>query len=270
MTNPGGFVKFQMLGPIEITTPEGSRVAPKALKLRSLLAYLCTHHDEVVSSGQLIEAMWSGAPPQTASTALHVYVSKLRKHLQAMGLDASSLLVTRPPGYQLNLSGATLDVSELERLLAEARELRQFCRKEEASAVFSQATSLWRGRALEDLRDIPAFESIGRQLDERRIYAQEQRFELELELGNHMALIGELYPLIDDRSTSENLHGLLMLALYRSGRTAEALATYSCIRRNLVDDFGIDPAPRLQRLQHAILTHDPSLDGRDAHVLNCV
>lgn len=240
------------------------------MKLRSLLAYLCANHDEVVSSGQLIDALWAGAPPQTASTALHVYISKLRKHLQDIGLDAMSVLATRPPGYQLNLSGMTLDANDLEYLLTRARELREFGRKEEASEVFSQAIALWRGRALEDLREIPAFDSIGLQLDERRIFAQEQRFELELELGNHTAIIGELFPLVDSRSTSENLHGLLMIALYRSGRTAEALATYSCIRRNLVDDFGIEPTPRLQRLQYAILAHDPSLDGRGAHLLHTV
>ncbi|KOX44170.1 MULTISPECIES: AfsR/SARP family transcriptional regulator [Streptomyces] len=263
-------MKFQMLGPIEIQTSDGRQVTPKAMKLRSLLAYLCANRDEVASSSQLIDALWSGAPPQTAPTALHVYISKLRKHLQDIGLDAMSVLATRPPGYQLNLSGVALDVNDLENLLAKARVLRESGRKEEASEVFGQAIALWRGRALEDLRDIPAFDSIGRQLDERRVLAQEQRFELELELGNHTAIIGELFPLVDNRTTSENLHGLLMIALYRSGRTAEALATYSCLRRNLVDDFGIEPTPRLQRLQYAILAHDPSLDGHGAHLLNAV
>ncbi|WP_176711163.1 AfsR/SARP family transcriptional regulator [Streptomyces sp. Ncost-T6T-1] len=253
-------MKFQVLGPVEIETPGGAQVSPRALKVRSLLAYLCAHHDETVSSGRLIEALWSGTPPQTASTALHVYVSKLRKHLQGLGLDGTSLITTQPPGYRLRLLECDLDVYEFDRLLAKGREFRELGDLVKASESLDRAISLWRGQALEDLRGIPAFESLGRRLDERRSFAREQRFELELELGNHKALVGEIYSLLDDRSTWENIYGYLMVALYRSGRTTEALATYSRVRRNLVEDHGIEPAPRLQRLQHAILTHDPSLD----------
>ncbi|MFD5619434.1 BTAD domain-containing putative transcriptional regulator [Streptomyces yangpuensis] len=260
-------MKFQVLGPVEIETADGVQVSPRALKLRSLLAYLCAHHGEAVSSGRLIEALWSGAPPQTASTALHVYVSKLRKHLQGLDLDGAALITTQPPGYKLRLIGCELDVYEFDQLLGIAREFRRVGEREKASATFERAISLWRGQALEDLRSIPAFESLGRRLDERRSFAHEQRFELELELGNHKALVGEIYALLDDRSTWENLYGYLMVALYRSGRTAEALATYSRVRRNLVEDHGIEPAPRLQRLQHAILTHAPSLDDCGADQL---
>ncbi len=260
-------VKFQVLGPVEIETDDGTQVSPRALKLRSLLAYLCTHHGEAVSSGRLIEALWSGTPPQTASTALHVYVSKLRKHLHALDLDAAALITTQPPGYRLRLVGCDLDVYEFDRLLGVARECRQAGDREKASKTLDRAISLWRGQALEDLRGIPAFESLGRRLDERRSFAHEQRFELELELGNHKALVGEIYSLLDDRSTWENLYAYLMVALYRSGRTAEALATYSRVRRNLVEDHGIEPAPRLQRLQHAILTHAPALDDCGADQL---
>ncbi|MEU3051515.1 AfsR/SARP family transcriptional regulator [Streptomyces sp. NPDC006984] len=260
-------MRFRVLGPVEIATVEGNPATPKALKLRSLLAYLCMHRGEAVSSSRLIEALWSGAPPRTASTALHVYVSKLRKHLESIGLDASSVITTQPPGYRLNLGDHSLDVSELDTLLATAAELRQHGCPEKASQIFGRAVSLWRGRAFEDLRDLSVFESIGRQLDERLTFAQEQRFEIELELGNHKEIIGELYSLVDDRPTWENLHGYLMLALYRGGRTAEALSTFGRIRRNLVTELGIEPAPRLQRLHHAVLTHDPSLGACGADVL---
>ncbi|RSS44915.1 BTAD domain-containing putative transcriptional regulator [Streptomyces sp. WAC08241] len=260
-------MKFRVLGPVEIETVEGCRATPRALKLRSLLAYLCVYRGETVSSSRLTEAIWSGAPPRTASTALHVYVSKLRKHLDGLGLDASSVIATQPPGYRLNLGECVLDVSELDVLLTTAAELRQRGCQEKASQILGRAISLWRGRALEDLRDLPVFESIGRQLDERLSFAQEQRFEIELKLGNHQKIVGELYSLVDDRPTWENLHGYLMLALYRGGRTAEALSVFDRIRRNLVVELGIEPAPRLQRLHHAVLTHDPSLGAHNADVL---
>ncbi|WP_037887400.1 BTAD domain-containing putative transcriptional regulator [Streptomyces sp. NRRL S-87] len=252
-------MRFRVLGPVEIETGEGFQATPKALKLRSLLAYLCVHRGEAVSSSRLTEALWSGAPPRTASTALHVYVSKLRKHLDGLGLDASSVITTQPPGYRLNPGDYTLDVAELDTLLTTAAELRRRGCPERASQVLGRAVSLWQGRALEDLRELPLFDSIGRQLDERLSFAQEQRFEIELELGNHKGIVGELYSLVDDRPTWENLHEYLMLALYRGGRTAEALSIFDRIRRNLVGEFGIEPAPRLQRLHHAVLTHDPSL-----------
>ncbi|MFJ6757516.1 BTAD domain-containing putative transcriptional regulator [Streptomyces sp. NPDC091273] len=260
-------MKFQVLGPVGMEAEDGTQVSPRPLKVRSLLAYLCTHHGEAVSSGRLIEALWSGTPPQTAATALHVYVSQLRKHLRALGLDAAALVTTQPPGYRLRLGGCDLDVHAFDRLLGTAREFRRAGEREKASESLGQAISLWRGQALEDLRGIPAFESIGRRLDERRSFAHEQRFELELELGNHQALVGEIRALLDSRSTWENLYAYLMVALYRSGRTTEALATYGRLRRNLVEDHGIEPAPRLQRLQHAILTHAPALDDCGADQL---
>ncbi|MCX4763957.1 AfsR/SARP family transcriptional regulator [Streptomyces sp. NBC_01275] len=259
-TSPGKSVKFQVLGPIGIATQDGLQVAPKALKLRSLLAYLCAHREEVVSVSRLTEVLWSGAPPRTAPTALHVYISKLRQYLQSLGLDATSLIVTQPPGYRINLSGHVLDLDQFEVLLARAGRLRSSLESlEEASEVLDSAIALWRGRALEDLRTVPAFDSLGQRLDERRAFAHTQRLEIELELGNHKAVISEISSLIDERPTWENLYGYLMVALYRSGRTAEALAAYGRIRQVLVQDLGIEPGPQLKRLQQSILTHDPAL-----------
>ncbi|MER7751421.1 AfsR/SARP family transcriptional regulator [Kitasatospora sp. NPDC097643] len=253
-------MEFQVLGPIEIRTHDGAQVSPKALKVRSLLAYLCAHSGRTVPSSRLVEALWSGMPPQTASTALHVYVSKLRKYLHDLGLPASTLITTHPPGYRLNLADCSLDLDRFEGLLRDAQDLHSRGHVQEASRSVSAAIALWRGRAFEDLRTIPAFNSLGRRLDERLIYAYEQRFELELALGNHRTLISEIHSLMDELPTWENLYGYLIMVLYRSGRTAEALSAYSRIRRTMVQELGIEPSPRLQQLQRAVLQHDPVLN----------
>ncbi|MFI6651559.1 BTAD domain-containing putative transcriptional regulator [Streptomyces sp. NPDC050529] len=266
-----GIVKFLILGPLEMETSDGRQVAPRALKLRSLLAYFCVHRGEVVSTARLTEALWSGAPPRTALTALHVYVSKLRKYLNSLGLDGSAMITTQPPGYRFNLSGHDLDLWQFESLLARAEELRSLNCDGKASAVLNSAISLWRGRAIADLRAIPTFDSLGQFLDERRTFAHMQRFEIELELGNHKAIISEIYSLIAERPTRESLYEYLMVALYRSGRTVEALAAYGQIRKILVQELGVEPGPRVQYLHQAVLSHDPSLNlNRESGLLRLV
>lgn len=257
----GQRVNFRILGPVEIQARDGRQATLKAQKIRALLGYLCVNSSKTVPSDKLIEVMWAGTPPRTAATAVQVCVSKLRKQLRGLGFDASTLISTQPRGYRLNLCQLTLDLREFEHMLAEARRIRIGGRVEEASDILAYALSQWRGRALEDLRELPSFETLGRQLDELRFFAHEQRIELEFELGNHKALITEIYSLIDECTTRENLYGYLMVALYRSGRTAEALATYERLRRILLDDLGVEPIPRLRNLHHAILAHAPALEG---------
>ncbi|WP_030348084.1 AfsR/SARP family transcriptional regulator [Streptomyces sp. NRRL S-1022] len=261
-------MKFLILGPVEIETQDGRQVAPRALKLRALLAYLCAHSGEVVSTTRLTEALWSGAPPRTALTALHVYVSKLRQYLQSIGLDAAAVITTQPPGYRFNLDGHDLDLKQFEEMVSRATELNALGCKEEASAALNSAMSLWRGRAVDDLRSISAFDAVGQCLDERQTFAHTQRFEIELELGNHKAIIGEIHSLIAEHPTWESLYEYLMVALYRSGRTVEALAAYGRIRKAMVQDLGVEPGPRVQRLHQAVLSHDPTLGlGQDAGYL---
>ncbi|MGW2812589.1 AfsR/SARP family transcriptional regulator [Streptomyces sp. NPDC001415] len=262
-------MKFLILGPLEIETQDGRQVAPRALKLRSLLAYLCAHSGEVVSTARLTEALWSGAPPRTAPTALYVYVSKLRQYLHSLGLDGTAMISTQPPGYRFNLAGHDLDLREFESLLSKAEELKSLNCDEKASEVLNSAISLWRGRAVEDLRTIPAFDTLGQCLDERNAFTHIQRFEIELELGNHKGIISDIYSLIARNPTWEILYEYLMVALYRSGRTVEALAAYGQIRKALVQELGVEPGPRVQRLHQAVLSHDPSLN-RDADLLRLV
>ncbi|MFJ5553335.1 BTAD domain-containing putative transcriptional regulator [Streptomyces sp. NPDC093225] len=255
----GGIMQFRILGPLEIETLDGQRVSPRALKLRSLLAYLCMHSTRPVSMDRLIDALWSGTPPQSATTALHVYVSQLRKYLSSVGVDPQ-LIVTQPPGYRLDLCSQTLDLRRFESLLCHFRSLHAQDRLEEAAEALNTALALWRGPALEDLRVVPFFHNLCRQLNEKRAFAYEQKFEIELKLGRHNSLIGELYSLIDEQPTRENLYWHLMIALYRSGRIAESLAEYGRIRKILVQDLGVEPGLKLQKLHRAILAREAWLD----------
>ncbi|MFJ2609952.1 BTAD domain-containing putative transcriptional regulator [Streptomyces sp. NPDC087425] len=254
-----GEMQFQILGPLEIETRDGQHVSPRALKLRSLLAYLCIHSTRSVSMDRLIEALWSGMPPQSATTALHVYVSQLRKYLSGVGVDPK-LLVTRPPGYRLDLCSQTLDMRRFESLLCDFRSLQAQDQLEAAAEALNTALALWRGPALEDLRAVPFFHNLCRQLNEKRTFAYEQKFELELKLGRHNSLIGELYSLIDEQPTREGLYWHLMIALYRSGRIAESLAEYGRIRKILVQDLGVEPGLKLQKLHRAILAREAWLE----------
>ncbi|MFJ7207889.1 BTAD domain-containing putative transcriptional regulator [Streptomyces sp. NPDC098789] len=259
---------FRVLGALAVEADGGTPHTPQALKLRALLALLCLNDGRPLSAAQLIDDLWSGAPPRTASTALQVYVSRLRKHLAGAGFDASGL-VTRPPGYMMELAPLTLDLHRFESLGLRAAAARTAGRLEEASALLSQALGLWTGPALADLRTVAALQSLGHQLDEKRSAALEERAETELLLGRHKSLIGELYGLIDEQPMREPFHGFLMLALYRSGRPAEALMIYNRVRRVLIDEIGIEPGPKLQQLQRSVLARDVELEEHTLAHLAC-
>lgn len=244
---------FRILGPLEIERPDGEIVPPWAPKIRTLLAYLCCHNSTTVSTERLIKALWSHTPPRSSTTALHVYVSQLRRHFRALGMDTSTL-ATVPTGYRLQLPPSALDLNLFEALLADADALQNSGRLDEASAALDSALDLWRGPGLEGFRDLPAFEGLGHLLDEKRNHAHEQRLRLELNLGRHQALIGELVSLTEAHPTWEAVHGYLMISLYRSGRTADALNVFERLRRTLVAEFGIEPGPALQDIQRSVLS----------------
>ncbi|MEJ3652961.1 AfsR/SARP family transcriptional regulator [Actinomycetes bacterium KLBMP 9759] len=252
-------MKILVLGPLDVQNADGRVVTPPALKLRTLLAVLCVHADRVVSTQHLIDALWSGAPPRTAESALHVYVSKLRKHLVATGCRPGEL-ATRSPGYALDLSAHLLDLREFDAMTVLAQHLEGAGRLEEASRTLECALSLWRGPALADMREMPVVDALARQLDERRLVASERRFELELALGRHTRLISELYGLTALHPLWENPYYYLMIALYRSGRTAECLMVYKQVRHALVDSLGMEPSSRFQRLHQAVLDRAAWLD----------
>ncbi len=242
-------MEFGILGPLELED-DGRSVALPAAKHRALLAILLLHANELVSSDRLIEELWAGQPPPSARKTLQTYVSKLR---QVLG---GAALVTRPAGYELRVEPGRLDLHRFERLVAESREAAP----REAAAKLRDALALWRGPALADIAYEPFAQAEIARLEELRLSALEERIEADLALGRHRELAGELEALITEEPLRERLRGQLMLALYRSGRQAEALDAYRRARQTLVEELGIEPSPALQQLERRILAQDPELD----------
>jgi DNA-binding SARP family transcriptional activator len=249
----GGQLEFRVLGPLEVLR-DGARVALPRPKQRALLAVLLLNAGQVVSTDRLIEAVWGREPPKTALPALQGLVADLRK---ALGEET---IVTRAPGYLLELGSGRLDLRQFERLAEEGARIGVAGNPERGAALLREALDLWVGPPLADFSyDDFAQPAIAR-LEEVRLSAIEERVEADLMLARHAELIGELETLVAGHPLRERPRGQLMIALYRSGRQAEALDTYQEARRVLVDELGIDPSPQLQRLERAILNHDPALE----------
>ena len=241
-------LEFRILGPLEVWDGE------KALQLggqrqRAVLAVLAMHVGEVVPSERLITYLWGESPPPTAATSLQNAVSQLRK---ALGAD---VVETRTPGYALNAERDAVDARRFERLLSEARSADA----DHRIRLVRDALELWRGPALGEF----AYESFAQteaaRLEELRLTAIEERIEAELELGSAAELVGELEAIVREHPLRERPRGQLMLALYRSGRQAEALQAYQDARRMLVEELGIEPTPALQQLHASILRQESAL-----------
>src|SRR5207248_2795164 len=241
--------EFRILGPLEVSV-RGEPLPLTGQKQRALLALLLLEANHVVSTDRLVDALWGDQPPRTAATSLQNFISQLRKLL------GPEMLVTKPPGYLLRIEPEELDLERFRRLVAEARSEPPDAR----AAKLREALDLWRGPALADLGfETFAQSEIGR-LEELRLVVIEDRIEAELQARHHGEIVGELEAFADEHPLRERLRGQLMLALYRSGRQAEALQIYHDTRRVLVEELGIDPSPALQHLHGAILRQDASLD----------
>lgn len=234
-------MEFLILGPVDVL--DGGRAVPlPAGKPLALLRALLLNRNRVVSADDLIDELWGEAPPETAMKALQGHISQLRK---ALGADR---VTTKAPGYLLRVEDGELDLDRFEQLVREGRERLAAGDARAASRELESALALWRGPA-------PG-------LDERRLAALEDRIEADLALGRHAQLVAELETLVAQHPLRERLRGQLMLALYRSGRQADALEEYRRTRETLVDELGIEPGEELQELQRAILRHDPELEAR--------
>ncbi len=227
---------------------------------RAVLALLLLRANEVVSSDQLVEELWAGAPPASGAKGLHVHVSRLRRALAAGHSDPDGeRLVTTAGGYVLRVGPEELDVQRCERLIGEGRSLLAAGRPDQALAALSGALELWRGDVLADFQyDAFAQGEIAR-LGELRATVLEERIAVEMLLGREAQVLGELERLVRDYPYRERLRGQLMLALYRTGRQAEALAAYRAGRSALVDGLGIEPSVELRQLHEAILAQDRAL-----------
>jgi DNA-binding SARP family transcriptional activator len=252
---------FGVLGPLEVTRGTES-LTPSAARQRALLALLLLNANNVVSADRLIDELWGDDAPATATSALQVHVSQLRRVLEPKRTrgDAYELVVTRAPGYLIRIAPEQLDLLRFERLVADGAQALGDGRAQEAAAVLHDAFALWRGPALADLL-YEAFAQVpAARLEELRLAALERRIEADLACGQHAGLIGELQQLCAAHPLLEGFAAQLMLALYRSGRQAEALDVYQKTRSVLVDELGIDPGPALQRLERDILLQDEGLD----------
>jgi DNA-binding SARP family transcriptional activator/DNA-binding beta-propeller fold protein YncE len=247
-------VEARILGPLEIAV-EGERVEVRGGKQRELLALLLVHANDVVSSDRLIEGLWRDQPPPSAVKTLQALVSRLRSDLGS----ASGALETHGYGYRLRVDPERFDADAFRAGVEGARRALARGEAEEAATALRAALALWRGPALAEFRYHEFAQAEIARLEELRLAAQEERIAADLELGRHDELVAELEALVAEHPLRERLRGQLMLALYRAGRQAEALATYDEGRRTLAEELGLEPSEALQRLQRQILEHDPSL-----------
>jgi DNA-binding SARP family transcriptional activator len=254
---------FLVLGPFEVRLG-GEAVELRSARQRALLMDLVLHLNEVVTNDRLIEDVWPEDKPSDAKNVVQVHVSQLRKLLEPHRPRPSTLLVTRSGGYMLCLDPARVDSVRFEGLVNEGLAALAIDEPLRALTTLDRALALWRGPALADFAfDGFAREEIAR-LEELRLLAVEERIEAALALGRHASVVPELEKLAAANPLRERLAGQLMLALYRSGRQAEALEAYATTRRRLVDEMGIEPGPPLQRLEREILNQDAALDLPEA------
>jgi DNA-binding SARP family transcriptional activator len=242
---------FRLLGPLEA----GADAAPLRLggrKPRALLACLLLDANRTVSVEQLVDELWGERPPETATKMIQIYVSQLRKVLP------DGVLLTRPGGYALEVAPEAFDLYRFERLRSHGRAALQRGDPVGAAERLRAALDVWRGPALAEFTEPFAVAQRVR-LDELRLGCLEDRIEADLALGRHADVVAELELQIARHPLRERLRGQLMLALYRCGRHAEALATYQAYRRTLDEELGIDPSARLRELESEILAHDPGL-----------
>lgn len=251
-------VEIRILGPLEIV--ENDRpVVVDAPKVRMLFAVLLLHRGEVVSTDRLIDALWGERASPTAAKTVHVYMSRLR---MALG---DGLLVTRGRGYVLQAGPGQTDVDRFEGLAARGREALARGDALTAAAVLREALAVWRGPALADFAYEPFAQAEIARLEGARLAVLEDRIDADLQSGEHAQLVGELAALVREHPLRERSRGQLMLALYRTGRQAEALEVYQQGRALLVEELGLEPGPALKTLQNHILEHADSLAPTGVH-----
>jgi DNA-binding SARP family transcriptional activator/tetratricopeptide (TPR) repeat protein len=252
-------VGIYVLGPIRVVR-DGRAVPLEGIKLRALLAMLALHANSVLDSGYLIEELWEDRPPATASPTLHAYISKLRRALATGEPDASCRLLTHRPGYELVLDPDRLDAARFQHLVEESGRLMRAGQLDAAASRLREGLSLWRGPAYAEFASHRFAQPEAVRLEELRLTALEDRLNVDLLLGRHTEVIGDIERLVREQPLRERPREQLMLALYRSGRQAEALHAYRDAHQLLVEELGVEPGPGLQRLQKQILAADPSLD----------
>lgn len=254
---PGGSyrrpVEFRILGSLEVSEDGGGPIPLGGPKQRAVLAHLLLRANHLVPTEVLIDEVWGEDPPEAVRNSLQSYASHLRKALGSGRLEGSRA------GYLLRADSSEVDLVRFQSLVRDARRMMPID-AESAAGTFDHALALWRGPAFADLAEEPSLRAEAARLEELRLAAIEDRIDALLALGEHPGAIGELQTLTAAHPLRERLWGQLMLALYRAGRQAEALAAYQRAREILSDELGIDPSPDLRRLHERVLQQSPDLD----------
>ena len=252
-------VEIRVLGPVEVVCA-GEVVDLGGVKARGLIARLLVDRGLVVSVDRLVDSLWADGDGQGgAEIALRSTISRLRKRLRGAG-GSEDLIVTRAPGYLLDIPAEATDVYAFEHLVNAGRQQLARRRPTESIRLLNEAKDLWRGTAYSEVRDEPFARAEARRLEELLLTAVETRIDAELTLGSHADLVGELETLTGEHPLRERLWSQRMLALYRSGRQAEALRVFQDLRSILVAELGIEPGHDVAWLEYAILNQDPALD----------
>jgi len=247
-------VEFRILGPLEVR--ESEREVPLGRgKQRALLALLLLHRDQTISTDRIVDELWGEQAPPTAAKIVQNHVLQLRRALENGG-SAGAHLVTRGRGYMLRVEPGKLDLDTFQQLVEAGERALGSGDAAEAAETLREALALWRGPPLADFAYEPFAQNAIARLEELSLSTLERRIEADLALGRHADVVGELKELVSAHPLREGFRTQLMLALYRSGRQAEALDVYRDARRSLVEELGIDPSPALQQLEQAILRQE--------------
>lgn len=262
-SSAGEETEFRLLGPVEIRHGgAGGDIVPPGPKQRVLLSALVLHAGRLLSVDQLTEELWGDNPPSNAANALQAHVARLRRLLpdKPAPVPGHEWITTLPTGYLLSLGHAGTDVERFHQLSARGRAAIA-TDPGYAAQLLRRSLSLWRGPALQDSRYGPICTSEADRLEENRLTALETLYDASLRCAQHGEITGELEKLTADHPLRERFYDLLMIALYRGGRQAEALGVYERARRRLVESLGIEPGPVLRGRLEAILNHAPDLSA---------
>ncbi|WP_030763718.1 AfsR/SARP family transcriptional regulator, partial [Streptomyces griseus] len=248
-------MQFNLIGPFEITTDDGRDLAPGAPRIRQLLALMALQPREPLSTGALVQELWGDDPPPSALKIVHTHVSQARRLLadEAVTSPARDLLLTRAPGYLLQINDDEVDVMSFEGFVKRAQWEFADGTPGRAADFLTRALGLWRGPVLGDVAAGPALAGWSARVEELRIRALELHVEVENHFGRHRELLPELRTLVNDYPLHEWFHGQLISALHRSGRRGEALEAYGNLYRLLKSELGLAPSPDVRRLQTEIL-----------------
>ncbi|MEW2353512.1 AfsR/SARP family transcriptional regulator [Spirillospora sp. NPDC029432] len=258
-----GPLSIGLLGALSLRLGQ-TPVKTSAPKQRQVLALLALNAGRVVTVPTLIEELWGERPPRSYATTLQTYILQLRNALAAASCGnpyARQMLSTRHHGYLLEEDACQTDVEVFDRLALAGRAAAEAGDHRLASEELSRALRLWRGPALVDVRMGSVLEIEAASLEECRLGALERRIEADLALGRHADLLGELTLVTARNPMNENLCAFLMTALYRAGHVGRSLQAFHRLRSVLNRELGVEPGPRLQRLQAAILSGDPALEA---------